>query len=95
MNILVTGASKGIGFEIVRQFAKDSSNNIIALARDIKQLKELKVICKTEYNNEVHIYSIDFLAETFNKDLKNILDSHSNHFDVVINNAGYLINRPF
>ena len=31
MNILVTGASKGVGFEVVKQFAKNSTNNIIAL----------------------------------------------------------------
>lgn len=95
MNILVTGASKGIGFEIVKQFASTTSNNIIALSRDMKMLQNLQSICKTDYNNNIHIYDIDFLSISFKDDLKKILPKHNAHFDIVINNAGYLINKPF
>lgn len=95
MNILVTGASKGIGFEMVKQFASDSANNIIALSRDMNLLQNLQSICKKDYSNNIHIYSIDFLADSFNNDLKKILSNHNTHFDIVINNAGYLINKPF
>ncbi len=95
MNILVTGASKGIGFEIVKQFARDSSNNIIALSRDIELLQNLQLTCKEECDNNIHIYSVDFLASSLNDDLKKILRNHNTHIDIIINNAGYLINKPF
>ena len=95
MNILVTGASRGVGFEIVKQFAKDTSNNIVALSRDFDSLQTLRQTCKAEYNNSIHIYSIDFLSNSFSEDFDKVLGSHSHHFDVVINNAGYLLNKPF
>jgi short-subunit dehydrogenase len=91
MNILVTGASKGIGHEIVKKFAENPKNNIIAIARDIELLKQLKGTSK----NNIHIYSIDFLSETFCSDFDKILKQHQQHYDVIINNAGYLINKPF
>ena len=95
MNVLVTGASKGIGFEIVKLFASDSSNNIVALSRNIELLDELKFVCKNEYNNDIHIYSIDFMSSSLKEDLENVLSTDNIHFDIVINNAGHLINKPF
>ena len=41
-NILVTGCSKGIGYEIVKDFAKKSDVNILAVSRDIDGLNKLK-----------------------------------------------------
>ena len=54
MNILVTGASRGVGFEIVKQFAKDKSNNLVALSRDLNALQNLKDICENEFNNSMY-----------------------------------------
>ena len=95
MNILVTGASRGVGFEIVKQFAKDKSNNIVALSRDLVALQNLKESCENEFNNSIHIYSIDFLSDSFSEDLDVVLENHRSHFDIIVNNAGYLINKPF
>jgi 3-oxoacyl-[acyl-carrier protein] reductase len=95
MNILVTGASRGVGYEIVRQFAKDPSNNIVALSRDLEALNKLKTICKEELNNSIDIYSIDFSSNYFSEDFDKVLENHQTHFDIIINNAGYLINKPF
>ena len=95
MNILVTGASKGIGFEIVKQYAINPSNKIVALSRSEELLKGLKRICSDEYNNDIDIYSIDFTSSSLRKELECIFSNHNDHFDIVINNAGYLINKPF
>ena len=95
MNILITGASKGIGNEIVKLYAEDSTNKIIVFSREIELLEKLRLKCKKEYGTNIHIYSIDFLSVNFTNELKEILLNHNNHFDIVINNAGYLINKPF
>jgi short-subunit dehydrogenase len=95
MNILVTGASRGIGFEIVKEFAGNSENNIVALSRNLNLLTDLKKICQKEFNNDIHIYSIDFLSSSFKDDLKHLLLDLNTHFDIIINNAGLLINESF
>ncbi|MDG1477367.1 MAG: SDR family NAD(P)-dependent oxidoreductase [Vicingaceae bacterium] len=95
MNVLITGASRGIGFELVKQFAVNKSNQITALARDYKALKVLRDFCQKEFGNEIHIYSIDFLSDSFSADLDRVFEKYRFHYDIVINNAGYLINKPF
>tara|TARA_B100000809_G_C14909480_1_gene449256 strand:- start:3 stop:710 length:708 start_codon:yes stop_codon:yes gene_type:complete len=95
MNILITGASKGIGFELVQKFASDKTNNVIALARDLDQLKSLQTLCEKQFNNVIHIYSIDFLSSTLEDQLSILMSELDCHFDVVVNNAGHLINKAF
>jgi len=95
MNVLITGASKGVGFELVQKFAKDIKNNVVAIARDIVQLKKLQLLCQEEFKNKIDIYSIDFLSDNFDTEVSQMLAKHDSHYDVVINNAGYLINKPF
>ncbi|MEZ5196469.1 MAG: hypothetical protein R2764_08745 [Bacteroidales bacterium] len=34
MNIVITGASRGIGFEITKAFVRDSDHTIVAIARN-------------------------------------------------------------
>ena len=73
MNILITGASKGIGFELVQQFANQKENNIVAVARDIVQLKILQSICEKKFNNIIHIYSIDFLSKNLESQIIDLM----------------------
>lgn len=94
MNVLITGASKGIGFELTKQFAQKANANIIALARDYEQLKTLQDFCKHTYNKQIHIYSIDLSQLGFELQLNEILEEH-HHIDIVINNAGFLAHLAF
>ncbi|HLG34822.1 MAG TPA: SDR family NAD(P)-dependent oxidoreductase, partial [Bacteroidia bacterium] len=41
MNIVITGASKGVGFETALKLAEDKNNTVIAIARSEKGLKKL------------------------------------------------------
>ena len=95
MNILITGASKGIGYELVKKFAEDSSNQIVAVARNIDLLENLKQECIQDFNNSIHICSIDFLSDSFLNDFNQILSKHNFSFDILINNAGLLFNQSF
>jgi NAD(P)-dependent dehydrogenase (short-subunit alcohol dehydrogenase family) len=97
MNIIVTGASRGIGFEIVKAFAGISGNRIVALARNRNNLERLKTICGTLPSGEnIEIIPTD-LSDT--DSVFSELIPQINHLfpklDILINNAGYLINKPF
>ena len=95
MNVLITGASKGIGFELVQKFAHNKQNRVVALARDMEQLKTLQSICKKKYNNTIEVYALDFLSENIAQQIVDLLTTLNCHFDMVVNNAGCLINKPF
>lgn len=95
MNVLVTGAGKGVGFELVQSFAKDKENKVVAISRNLDSLKSLQSLCDEKFENLIHIYSIDFLSDNLEEELVNFLSELNYHFDVVVNNAGYLVNKPF
>jgi short-subunit dehydrogenase len=46
MNIVITGASKGIGFEAALRLNTDPNNKIVAIARSKSLLENLKQTCK-------------------------------------------------
>lgn len=94
-NVLITGGSRGIGYELVKQFAADSTNCVVVLARNIDKLEQLKQECVQLFNNTIHIYKVEFNSATLSQELQNILVNENKHFHVVINNAGVLINKPF
>lgn len=93
MNILITGASKGIGYQLVKLFARDKANKIIAIARSKDLLQELEN--KSETNNIVGIYFDLEEIEKIKSDLIPQIYKHVNSVDILINNAGFLINKPF
>lgn len=92
MNIIVTGASRGIGFETVKYFARDNQHQIIAIARSKDGLIRLKA---ESNSNNIHICTFDFEAGDFYRDLLPFILGKFVHVDILINNAGFLINKPF
>ena len=94
-NILITGGSRGIGYELVKQFAADTNNCVVVLSRNIDKLEQLKQECAKYNQNVIHIYKVDFKSSILQKELQNILTKENKHFHIVINNAGVLINKPF
>lgn len=97
MNILITGASKGIGFELAKLFAQNEENLVLGLSRNEKLLKNLKNECikvnlKTKFKPIV--FDLED-AKAIQKDLKSEIEQHCEKLDIVINNAGYLVNKPF
>ncbi len=96
MNIIVTGASKGIGFELVKAFSTDSANNIIAISRNQELLTKLKKEC-LELNNESNVFPVPFDLGSFDRivELLTIVKEKFENLDILVNNAGYLVNKPF
>lgn len=97
MNIVITGASKGIGFEIAKLFSNDENNTVIAVARNEQQLKELKN-ASIRQNLRNKLKTIVFDLEDI-QSIKNVLlpeiIKYIDSVDILINNAGILINKPF
>jgi len=92
MNIIVTGASKGIGYEIVKTLAAKTEHNILAISRDLTLLKELQKVCK----KPIEIISFDLSADNKQFDvLAAEVLSKMGRIDILINNAGLLINKTF
>ncbi|MDK2978045.1 MAG: hypothetical protein PWP52_759 [Bacteroidales bacterium] len=97
MNIVITGASKGIGFEVAKLFAAKEENTVVAIARSEDLLKELKNACIRE-NLKTKIRPVVFDIENPGKvkeSIKNEVVKYIDSVDILINNAGILVNSPF
>ena len=97
MNIVITGASKGIGFQLAKLFAKDEKNTIIAIARNENLLIELQNECiKLDLRAKLKILSFDIEnPEDVKNNFKNTILQHIESVDILINNAGFLVNESF
>jgi 3-oxoacyl-[acyl-carrier protein] reductase len=96
MNIVLTGASSGVGYELAKKFSSDSANTVFVISRNVKKLNQLQRDCH-KLNSMAKVISIPFdLAST--NDFSSIVSkiaSKSKSIDLLINNAGLLINKPF
>ncbi|KGE85461.1 MAG: SDR family NAD(P)-dependent oxidoreductase [Phaeodactylibacter xiamenensis] len=87
-NIIITGASRGIGRDTALQLAKDG-HRVLALSRNEAALKELQ----QEAGDNLHYLAYDITSPDA-RPLLEIVEPWGN-VDVLINNAGYLLNKPF
>ncbi len=86
-HILITGTSRGIGFELVRIFS-NMGHRVISLSRNIQPVKDL------DLPGVVNI-SFDITGEDDLLKLQSHLKNNDIRIDVLINNAGAIINKPF
>jgi NAD(P)-dependent dehydrogenase (short-subunit alcohol dehydrogenase family) len=96
MNIVITGASSGVGFEAVIELALQNNNRIIALARSQEKLTRLAEIAKS-LSPDCTLYPIAFdIVHDDYQGLQQFINTHlDGKVDVLINNAGALVNKPF
>ena len=96
MNIVITGASRGIGYELVKLLSADSKNTIIAIARNPEKLDELKRVC-SEFNPASKV--IPVVCDLSNSNEISALNSkiklHLASVNILINNAGAIVNKAF
>lgn len=86
-NIIITGSSRGIGFEMAKLFAEDG-HQVLALSRNHKPITDLK------YPNVIS-FPFNICDPKDLKSLKTFLKTTWTSVDILINNAGKLLNKPF
>jgi len=86
-NIVVTGSSRGIGLELVKQFA-ESGHQVLALSRNSEPCSSLG------YDN-VSSLSCDLSVESQYDLVSDFVHTNWDRVDVLINNAGAILNKPF
>lgn len=91
MFIVVTGASKGIGLEIVKQLLIDGENTVLAVSRSSK---ELSALYKSHPDNLITVFGELNNTPTQNRILS-IIKNKKVQLDILINNAGAIVNKPF
>jgi NAD(P)-dependent dehydrogenase (short-subunit alcohol dehydrogenase family) len=96
MNIIVTGASSGVGFEAVLELILSGRHKVIALARSQGKLEHLLEIANgLNPDAELFALAFDIMHDDYSDLQKFISSNFDNRVDILINNAGMLINKPF
>jgi short-subunit dehydrogenase len=96
MDIIITGASRGIGYEVVKSFCSIEDTTILALSRNEEKLKNLVAECKS-INPEAKIIAKSFDLEEYwhtGSNISPFVSEHMKKVDILINNAGQLYRKP-
>ena len=86
-NVIITGSSRGIGFELVNLF-NQNNYNVIALSRNTSSISKLNL-------NNVFTCSTDLSDSNSINKAVSFINNKFNSVDILINNAGNLINKSF
>ena len=84
MNVLITGASRGIGYELVKLFLADG-HRVLAISRNEEKLNTLE-------RKGASVLAFDLSLESY-EPIKSAVSAFG-HIDILINNAGALVNKP-
>lgn len=85
-NIIITGTSRGIGNELALKFANEG-HNVLAISR--------KTCANLAKHENVTCLSVDLSNENELQNISNFLSATWKKVDIIINNAGAIINKPF
>ena len=86
-NIIITGTSRGIGFELVHLFA-NQGHNVLALSRNAKPVANL-------HFDNISAFAFDLCNEDDYQKVVQFIKNEWKQVDILINNAGAIINKPF
>lgn len=86
-NIIITGTSRGIGFELAKLYAEEG-HTVLALSRNSQPVEALN-------HKLIHAFPFDISKKEDFCTLKAYIQNNLKTVDVLINNAGALLNKPF
>ena len=85
MNVLITGASRGIGHETAKSFLSNG-HKVLAISRNAQPLEQLK-------KEGASTLTFDLTSKNYTPLVQKVTDFGP--IDILINNAGALVNKPF
>ncbi len=85
-NVIITGTSRGIGLELALLFASQG-HQVLAVSR--------KVSPQLLGNPNITCLSVDISSEKQINEIVAFLESTWKNVDIIIHNAGLLVNKPF
>lgn len=91
-NIVITGASGGIGAEIARLCAERGAN-LVLLARRIDRLQQLQSELQQKYHVKVDVFQLDVSDTDKVKEVFSRIFEAIDPIDILVNNAGFGIFR--
>ncbi|MEM7381969.1 MAG: SDR family oxidoreductase [Bacteroidota bacterium] len=86
-NVIITGCSRGIGFELAQLFAEEG-HQVLALSRNDQPIAELR-------HQNISSFPFDICDPADLEKLQTFLKDNWESVDILINNAGKLENKPF
>ena len=86
-NIVITGTSRGIGFELAQQFANEG-HQVIALSRNSVPLEKIN-------HKNILPFATDLMDEASLAKAASTIVEKFEQIDILIHNAGMLVNKPF
>ena len=89
---MVTGATAGIGESFSRLLA-ENNYNIVLVARDLPRLQERASNLESKFNVKTHVIQADLSTDAGCSLVEQYVAS--NQIDVLINNAGFGLNKAF
>lgn len=89
---LITGATAGIGESFSRLLAKEGFN-LVLVARDLPRLNERAAALESNFKVETKVIAADLATDAGCKTIEDFIEV--NEVEVLINNAGFGINKSF
>ena len=86
-NVVITGTSRGIGFELAQLFAKNDFN-VLALSRNSKTLEAIN-------HKNITTLPVDLTDEKSLELVSEFVKNNWKQVDILIHNAGTLLNKEF
>jgi len=86
-HVIITGTSRGIGFELAKLFA-NNGHKVLAISRNTKPLLDIN-------HQNITTISVDVSQTSDLKKVTEFVKKNWKKVDILINNAGKLINKPF
>jgi len=88
MNVIIAGATSGIGLELVKKYLSQG-DKVFAIGRNIDSLTRLKV----EFDLTLHVLKYDLTQIDSDLSFQNAIKEHFDCVDILIMNAGLLYNK--